>query len=107
MLSTLLFLVACKKDVEPEVAADPADPATTITVRVPDGTNKVKFICKDTGSEGVFDATDKEVVVTGVDGNQCHLVFQPQGKKSTSVNGGTSITCIDTDGEEKVACRER
>ena len=25
MLSTLLFLVACKKDVEPEVAAEPID----------------------------------------------------------------------------------
>lgn len=106
MLSTLLFLVACKKDVEPEVAADPVDPATSITVRVPDGTNKVKFICKDTGAEGAFDVSGKEVVVTGVTGEQCHLVFQPQGKKSTTVSPGTSVSCVDVDGEDKVTCRE-
>ena len=109
MLSTLLFLVACKKDVEPEVAAEPIeviDPATSITVRVPDGTNKVKFICKDTGAEGVAEVSGKEVVLSGMTGSQCHLIFQPQGKKSTTVNAGTSVSCVDVNGEDKVTCRE-
>ena len=48
----------------------------------------------------------KEVVLSGMTGSQCHLIFQPQGKKSTTVNAGTSVSCVDVNGEDKVTCRE-
>ena len=105
MLTALFVLVACKKDVEPEVATEAVDAATSVTVHVPEGTNKVRLVCKDGGADAVFDVTGDTVLVQGVVGDQCQLTFQPLGKKWGPVEGGTTVVCIDDSAGDKAACK--
>ncbi len=108
MLTALFLLTACKKT-EPEVAAEPAPPpidaSTSVTVKVPEGTTKVRLVCKDTGTKNGFEVSGDQVLVTGLDGEQCSLFFMPGEKKFGPVSGGTSLTCVNS-GDDGVSCKE-
>ncbi len=111
MLSTSLIvclftLAACKKT-EPEVAVEVLDAATTVTVHIHDAeVQKIKVNCKTEGAQAEFAVDGESVVLTGVVGPQCNLVFQPQGAKVSGIEGGTTIDCRFT-GPDSVGCKTR
>jgi hypothetical protein len=108
LIVCLFALAACKKT-ETEDAGDAkaVDAATTVTLHIHDAdVETVKLNCKTEGASASFPVEGKTVLVTGVVGPQCNLVFQPQGAKATGIEGGTTVDCRFT-GDDTVACKAR
>ncbi len=104
----LLSLLACKKEVTPEPAAEPVviDMATAITVRVlTDDVTKVTGFCKDTGDKAdVVKGAGKEVILPNLSGKDCVLTFQPSRGQFSPVAAGETWSCSAQEGKD-VACK--
>jgi len=104
MLTALLLTVACKKD--PEPTAKPVDVATSITVKVPEGTEGIRVVCKDTGTNSTIEVgAEEEVLVEGVTGDDCRITFLPSEDKFGPVTGGESYACVRSEGT--LGCKSR
>ncbi len=105
MLTALLLTVACKE--EPETAAaKPVDVSTSITVNVPEGTEGIRVVCKDTGTNTTVDVSDnQDVLVEGVTGDECRITFLPSEDKFGPVTGGESYECVRSEGT--LGCKSR
>lgn len=106
----LLSLLACKKEVPPEPAAEPVaiDMSTAIAVDVltPDVT-KVTGVCKDTGEKAsAVKGEDKLVVLANLSGDNCMLTFHPDRGSYNPVKGGEAWICSAKEGE-KPSCKQR
>ena len=106
----LLSLLACKKEVPPETAAEPVviDMSTAVTVEVltPDVT-RVSGVCKDTGEKAeAVKGAGKEVVLPNLSGKNCMLTFQPDRGTFSPVAGGETWICSAQEGKD-VSCKLR
>ncbi|MFT5583638.1 MAG: hypothetical protein ACI9VR_001218 [Cognaticolwellia sp.] len=106
----LLSLLACKKEVPPEPAAEPVviDMATAVTIEVltPDVT-RVSGVCKDTGERAeAVKGAGKEVVLPNLSGENCMLTFEPNRGTFSPVAGGETWICSAQEGKD-VSCKAR
>ncbi len=104
----LLSLLACKKEVPPEIAAEPVEMSTAVTVEVltPDVT-RVSGVCKDTGEKAeAVKGAGKEVVLPNLSGKNCMLTFQPDRGTFSPVAGGETWICSAQEGKD-VSCKPR
>ena len=106
----LLSLLACKKEVPPEPAAEPVviDMSTAITVEVlTKDVTKVSGVCKDTGEKAeVVKGAGKEVILANLSGKNCMLTFHPDRGSYSPVAAGESWICSAQEGKE-VSCKAR
>ncbi|MBK9364719.1 MAG: hypothetical protein IPO67_09425 [Deltaproteobacteria bacterium] len=102
----LLAVVACKKK-EPEVAATPADPATTVNINITGNSaayERVRVVCRDQdGEKFVGPLTEGKAVVSGVS-DVCKAQLMPGEVTLGDVKGGSTLDCIIND-EGQVTCR--
>lgn len=113
LLFALVAMSACKKNQEPEVAAEPAaqkavDPASTVTVTLrgnTGGVERVRVTCKDLGPETklVADLVDGVAVVTGLMG-ECQAQGMPGEIDLGAVVGGSAKDCIGQD-DGSISCK--
>ena len=106
-----LPLIACKKkDPEPapeeavEEAAPAPDPTQMVRVALQTEAERIKVVCKDTGTTAVFPIEDGVATLTGVDGESCFFVVKPGDAQYQGLQGGTSLTCL-VDSANKVQCK--
>ncbi|MCP4807944.1 MAG: hypothetical protein GY913_15735 [Proteobacteria bacterium] len=102
-LLLILPLIGCKKkDPEPapeaavEEEAPAPDPTTMVRVQMQTDAEKIKVVCKDTGTTEVFPVTDGVASLT-VPGESCFFVVKPGDAQYQGVKGGTSLTCLVDD----------
>ncbi|MCB9758528.1 MAG: hypothetical protein H6739_01680 [Alphaproteobacteria bacterium] len=108
---SVLALGGCKKEKEPEVAAEPTveapppNPAETveISVRGNHSFTKVVAICTKGGPKMEGDIKKEMVTLTGLTGD-CEIHFKPDGPSYGPVRGGTSVNCIGQD-DGRMLCK--
>jgi hypothetical protein len=106
----LLSLLACKKEVPPEPAAEPVviDMSTAVTVEVlTKDVTKVTGVCKDTGEKAeAVKGAGKEVVLANLSGKNCMLTFEPDRGSFSPVAGGETWICSAQE-DKNVSCKPR
>lgn len=109
-LMLLLPLVACKKT-DPEPAVEEAaeveeapDPSQMVRIALQTEGERIKVVCKDTGTTVVAPLVDGVASVAGVDGENCFFVVKPGDAQYMGVKGGTSLTCL-VDDAGQVQCK--
>lgn len=106
----LLSLLACKKEVPPEVAADAVvvDMSTAIAIDVlTTDVTKVTGVCKDTGEKAeAVKGPEKAVVLANLSGKNCMLTFHPDRGTFSPVGGGSSWICSAQE-DKQVSCKQR
>lgn len=113
LVIALVAMSACKKNQEPDVAAEPAakvaaDPASTVTINVRGnsaGFERVRVTCKELGPETkLVGALEGGVaVVSGLQG-ECKAELMPGEIDLGFVVGGSQKDCIGQD-DGSVACK--
>jgi hypothetical protein len=102
----LLAVVACKKK-EPEVAATPADPASTVSINITGNSaayERVRVVCRDQDGEKFVGAlAEGKATVSGVS-DVCMAQLMPGEVSLGNVKGGSTLDCIISDAGE-VTCR--
>ena len=102
----LLAVVACKKK-EPEVAATPADPGTTVNINITGNSaayERVRVVCRDQDGEKFVGAlAEGKAMVSGVS-DVCMAQLMPGEVSLGNVKGGSTLDCIINDAGE-VTCR--
>lgn len=110
ILTLLTLFSACKKNQEPEVAAEPEvkDPRSTVTINVrgpATSYERVRVTCKDLGPEVKLlgDLVSGQAAVTGLQG-ECKAQLMPGEVDLGTVTGGSVLDCIIQD-DGSVGCK--